>query len=485
MRIVSLKVIASDLHGSTLASFWANTAFLLANVVSLPLYMALANILGRTLPLKLSFVFFVAGSILFATARNMLVLIMGRLLQGLDAGGLDVLPEMIVADITPLKTRPLYVGLLGLPMAMGSALGPILSALLAESNNWRWIGWINLPLSVIAFGLVLTLQKRKIRNAVILLRLKSADWLGMLLLTVGLTLFVLPLSWADSLFPWESWETILPLAVGIALLISLGFYEMQPLTPIFPHRLFQPLTAKTSLAAVLMHGIVVYCLMIYVPLYFQSVRLETPTQTAVSMLPLTLSVVSFGCIAGVAVERLGRYAWIIRLGAVLMSCGVWLLSLLDRSTSLAVQSIYELIAGVGLGTLYTILTIPMQASVLYIEDTGIAAGMVAFARLLGGSTGLAISSTVFSSTFKVSLDLPSDSGVPAELRNGSGAVSFIPALRDSNLPAHALDQIIISYRKSFQTVWWTMTGFSAVALLASWWIKDFPLDETVRQTQNS
>lgn len=163
-----------------------------------------------------------------------------------------------------------------------------------------------------------------------------------------------------------------------------------------------------------------------------------------------------------------------------MSCGVGLLSLLDRSTSLAVQTVIELVAGIGLGTLYTILTIPMQASVLFTEDTGIAVGMVAFARLLGGSTGLAIASTAFSSTFKISPGLISGTSDAIALENSNSAISFIPVLRHTKVASDTLDQIIFSYRSAFQTVWWTMAGFSAISLLASMSIKDFPLDEAVR-----
>ena len=69
----------------------------------------------------------------------MTVLIVGRVLQGLGAGGLDVLNEIILADITTLKERPLYLGLFAIPMLGGTVLGPIMGGLFAEYVTWRWM----------------------------------------------------------------------------------------------------------------------------------------------------------------------------------------------------------------------------------------------------------------------------------------------------------------------------------------------------------
>ncbi|EME79088.1 uncharacterized protein MYCFIDRAFT_34940 [Pseudocercospora fijiensis CIRAD86] len=473
----SLAVIANVLHGTTLSSFWASTAFLLANVVSLPLYLALTNIVGRVYPLHAALLLFLLGSIIFALASNMTVLVIGRIFQGLGAGGMDVIPEIIVSDITELKKRPLYLGLLGLPMAAGSVLGPIIGAALADGSrrNWRWIGWINLPLCTTAFGLMLLTETGKIDFALMVFRARVFDWIGMLLCTTGLTLFVLPISWAGALAPWKSWRTIVPLGIGFGLLILLVVVERRRDEPMFPRRLMKPTTAKASLIAVFLHGAIVYVLLLYLPLFFQAVHLQQPMQTVVSMLPLNLAVIICGFVSGVIVERFGQYVWTIRIGASLLACGVGLLSLLKRSTLLVEQTMYELIAGIGLGSLYTILTIPMQASVLDPEDMGLAAGMIAFARLLGGAFGLAISSTAFSSTFHLSPGLLET----GRLVDANDAISFIPMLRSTNLTQEVLGEAIASYRTAFSTVWYEMTGCSVVAFLAVLCIKALPLQPSI------
>lgn len=99
-------------------------SFMLAVVVTQPLYTTMSDVLGRNVPLYASFVLFIVGSVIFALAQSMAVLILGRIFQGLGAGGLDVLGEMIVADTTSLQERPLYLGILALPMSAGSIAGP-------------------------------------------------------------------------------------------------------------------------------------------------------------------------------------------------------------------------------------------------------------------------------------------------------------------------------------------------------------------------
>jgi MFS family permease len=86
----------------------------------MPITTSLSDVLGRKIPLYASFIVFLAGSVVFAVANSMNLLIIGRVLQGLGGGGLDVLGEVILADITTLKERPLYLGLFSIPMAGGA-----------------------------------------------------------------------------------------------------------------------------------------------------------------------------------------------------------------------------------------------------------------------------------------------------------------------------------------------------------------------------
>lgn len=405
------------------------------------------------------------------------VLIMGRILQGLGGGGLDVLSEIILADITSLKERPLFLGLYALPMAGGGVCGPIIGAAFSEFVDWRWIGWINLPIIVV--GVVLTfffLHLRPIDSA-FRSKLRRLDWIGMLLFTIGGTTFALPLSWAGSVYPWSSWRTILPLMIGAIVLTIFGVYESKPAAPILPYRIFRNTTAVVTLIGAAAHGAVLYSILLYLPLFFQAVILETPFRSAVSVLPASACIIGFSILGVLAVEIVRRYRWGVIANGLLMTSGVGLWALWRESSSRALLYGLQVIAAVGIGTLFTILTIPMTASVQNVDDMGVAAGILVSFRLFGALIGLAICSTTFNNVFEQHIaaigTLPPS---VAKLKDVREAVSFIPALRLINLQPRILEQIIEAYRVSIMAVFLTLAGIGAVGFFASLFTRELTIE---------
>ena len=128
-------------------SFWASISYLLAVAVTQPIYATLSDVLGRKPCLYAAYAFFFAFSIVFALAKSMGGVIAGRILQGFGGGGLDVLSEIIVTDMTTLRECSLYLGLMAIPPALGSVLGPTIAGIVSSLVFWRWLGWINLPMS--------------------------------------------------------------------------------------------------------------------------------------------------------------------------------------------------------------------------------------------------------------------------------------------------------------------------------------------------
>lgn len=100
--------------------------------------------------------------------------------------GMEALCEIILTDITTLKERPFYIGLLGLMWARGSILAPIVGGLFVQYVSWRWIAWINLPLMGVALVLLPLFLNMKMDRSSVWSKLKRVDWLGITLLMVGL-----------------------------------------------------------------------------------------------------------------------------------------------------------------------------------------------------------------------------------------------------------------------------------------------------------
>lgn len=447
-------------------------------VVTQPLYTSTSDVLGRSIPLYISFVLFIGGSIVFALAPNMAIVILGRVLQGLGAGGLDILGEIIVADMTNLKERPLYLGLLAIPMSGGSILGPFVGALLSEYLSWRWIGWINVPIGALGLLLVIFFLRLRPIEASYGSKLRRLDWAGMVIFTLGCTAFTLPLSWAGSMYPWASWQTLVTLIIGLILLVAFGFYESRPQEPVMAYRLFGSVTAMVTLAGTFIHGMIVYCLLQYLPIFFQAVTLESPLQSVVSLLPLSLSVIGFSCLSAIAVDYTRNYTWNIWLGWVLVSVGVGLMTLLGQHSPSSIRIGSQIIAGIGIGILNCILVIPMQASVLNVDDTGLAVGLQVSFRLFGASIGIAVGSSIFNSVYESDIAklLPLPESLVA-LSSANQAIESIPALPTVDIQPEILDAILNVYKESIRAICYTLVALSGLATILSLLTKNISMEK--------
>ncbi|KAB8260358.1 hypothetical protein BDV32DRAFT_149586 [Aspergillus pseudonomiae] len=170
------------------------------------------------------------------------------------------------------------------------------------------------------------------------------DWIGMLLFLTGSTLFALPLSWAGNMYPWGSWRTILPLVIGAMTLLIFTLYEARPAEPVFPYRIFRSQTAQMTLIGSFIHGMLLYTLLTYLPLFFQTA--SQPGQSTTS---------------DTTAGKSGQSGSSSRVG-------VRLFALWDSTSPLGMTASAQVIAGIGIGTIFTVPPIPMQASAPTAED---------------------------------------------------------------------------------------------------------------------
>ena len=142
-----------------------------------PVWASISDAFGRKPPLYACIGLFFVGSIVFAVAQNMKTIIVGRVLQGFGGGGIDVLVQVILTDMTTLEERATYLGLMGIPNAVGNILGPSVGALFSTYATWRWIGWMNLP--ILGFGAPLVFFFLKLRNIKVdASNIERLDWIG-------------------------------------------------------------------------------------------------------------------------------------------------------------------------------------------------------------------------------------------------------------------------------------------------------------------
>jgi MFS family permease len=425
-------------------------------------------VVGRKYALYASIILFGIGCIIFATATDMNIIVAGRLIKGLGAGGLDVLQTIILCDITTLKERPRWLGVMSMANAVGAVTGPFIGGVFAEQVGWPWLGWINLITvgitGVLAFFFLhLTPIEGNIKD-----KMRKLDWSGFALFTVIGTAVALPLSWANTLYAWGSWQTLVPLVIGLLLLVPFGFVEKRAAVPMIPYQIFDNVSIITGTVSGFIYGSLMNPTLLYLPLFFQAVYLETPIEAAKSILPLCCLLVAMSIIMSMVIDWSRKYRIALWAGWSLTTIFLGLNYTIGADTSRAHAYAFQAILGAGLGTALMTTMITVLASVRRVDDVGLAAGMLVTARFVGSLLGLAICSTIFSSLFQKGLSLLKD--LPeqlAVLEDASQAVSFIPRLREINVSEDIMHVVTGAYEDAFQTIWVVLAAFSGLAALLS------------------
>lgn len=459
---------------TSLEAFWAGISFLLSSVIFQPVHTAMSDIFGRKAILYLCIGFFCTGAIVVGAAKNAGMLIAGRTIQGVGGGGIEALSEVILTDITTLKQRPFYIGILGLCWAAGSILGPIIGGVFAEHSAWRWIAWVNLPLMTVGLFLIAVFLKLAVDESSIKSKLKRVDYIGIALLMGGMTSFVLALCWGGQLYPWKSWKTLFPLILGLVLLGILGQYEKYPKEPIFNYRLFTTWTSSMAFFGSFIQGILIWVLVYYLVLYFQGAKQHQPFQSAIDALPLmfTLTPSAVLCAVFIAIKR--RYLCTLWAGWLLCTVGFGTMILLDTNSSKAVYCGVQIAPGLGSGILLSALAIPLQAS-MSVDDAGTAMGMQVFFRAVGALVGVALGSSIFANDFTAAakrIELPPNVTLP----DAQDAVKFLTTISRLDISVETKSKLLHLYAGPVRLIWIVATGLSGIGLLSTFFMRELTLE---------
>jgi MFS family permease len=200
----ALPTIVGELGGVNHLS-WIVTAYLLTSTVSAPLYGKLSDLYGRKAVLQVAILIFLFGSAVCGMSQSMIELIAFRALQGLGGGGLLVTTMVVIGDLVPPRERGRYQGFFGAVFGVSTVIGPLIGGFIVEHLTWRWIFYVNLPVGLVALGVIaFAFQLPTVH------RERTIDYLGAALLTGALTSIVLFTSLGGTTLSWSS-PTILVL----------------------------------------------------------------------------------------------------------------------------------------------------------------------------------------------------------------------------------------------------------------------------------
>ncbi|KAF2807780.1 putative MFS transporter [Mytilinidion resinicola] len=433
----AIPTISSELNSAS-GYTWIGGAYLLANAAGSPIWSKLSDIWGRKPILLTAVTIFFGSSILCAQAPSMGLLIVGRSFQGTAGGGLIQLVNITISDLFSMRSRSLYLGLLEFVWALAGGIGPIIGGVLAEYVSWRWIFWINLPVSGITFFLILIFLDVHNPKTKILDGIKAIDWWGSMSI-LGLTLMLLlGLDFGGVLFAWNSATVICLIVFGSLMSILFVFSEKRLARyPLMPLDLFRNRSNVASLVLCFLHGIVFVAGEYYMPLYFQSVHGASPSRSGLLVLPITFGAALMGITAGFAIHRSGRYLEIVWVGTVLLTIGTGLYIHFDARSSIAEIIIVETIAGFGGGLLFEPPLIALQAFVPQ-KDVATATATFGFIRNLATSLSIVIGGVIFQNCMETRAPFLKAAGVQDTLvqkfSGGEAAANIllIGTIKDAN-----------------------------------------------------
>lgn len=232
----------------------------------------------------------------------------------------------------PLSERGKYEGLLGSVWALASAIGPPFGGALSTKGHWRWLFYLNIPLSIISFALVSLCLVNRAPQESMRSKLAKMDWAGNVTIIASLVCLTLALTWGGSRYPWISGQVLGPLITGALLLIAFFVYEMRfAKWPTIPANLVSSGTAKSAYLSTFLHGLVSMSVIYVLPSYFQACLRATPLRSGVMILPLALTTAPFAILGAVIIEETQRYIAINYVGWLSTVMGVALLTLLKVS----------------------------------------------------------------------------------------------------------------------------------------------------------
>ncbi|MFC5500915.1 MFS transporter [Lysinimonas soli] len=386
---IDATILATAVHplvqdlGGFAAFPWLFSIYLLAQAVSVPIYSKLADTIGRKPIILIGIGLFLLGSVLSGFAWSMPVLIAFRALQGIGAGAVQPMSITIIGDIYTVAERARVQGYVASMWAISSVVGPTLGGLFSQFASWRWIFFVNVPLCVLAFVLLLRGFHEKVEKTQ-----RRIDVPGAALLAASTALIILGILEGGVAWPWDSPISIAVFVVGAALLVAFLLVERRAREPVLPLWVFRRrLLLTTSLSAFAV-GAALVGLTSYIPTYLQVSLGVTPLVAGLALAALTIGWPISATFAGRIYLRIGFRLTAI-LGAAIVVVGAVLLAAVGLTPSIVLVAVFCFVIGAGFGWANVSTLIAAQASVEW-NERGVVTGANMFARSIGSAVGAAV-----------------------------------------------------------------------------------------------
>jgi EmrB/QacA subfamily drug resistance transporter len=395
--------IQQALHTSVNSASWVLTAYLLSASIATPLIGRLGDMYGKERLLVIILVVLCGATVLSAVATSLSVLLVGRILQG-AAGGIFPLAFGIIRDEFPRERVAGAIGLMSALAGVGGGLGVVLAGPIVDHLSYHWLFWLPLvPTVATTIAIHVFVPESPIRVP------GRLNWTGAVLMSVGLGAVLLAVSQTPT-WHWLSGRTLALFAIGAAFLVAWVHNETRSDSPLVDMRMMRIRGVWTTNAVAALIGFGMYSSFILLPDY-----VETPKSTGYGfgasvtgaglfLVPSTLAMLLAGAQTGRLERRFGSKPPL--LAGALLTGSAYVLLAFERSQSWEIY-VAALLLGTGIGLAFASMVNLIIENVGPAE-TGIATGMNAVTRTVGGAFGGAVVASILAST--VEAGFPTDHG---------------------------------------------------------------------------
>ncbi|KAF9346478.1 hypothetical protein BGX26_002008 [Mortierella sp. AD094] len=475
--IVSTSIPAITIEYNSLADIsWLGTAYLMTATSFQPLYGKFSDIFGRKATMLFANTVFLAGSCIAGWANSMNMLIVGRGVAGVGAGGLMAMVFIILSDMLDMRERGKYLGFIGAIFSFSSVIGPLLGGAFADHVTWRWSFWINIPFVIISIIFITVNLNLPTPKGTLSDKLRRIDYLGAVLLMISVILILLPLSWGGSTYAWNSGIVIGLLCAGFAVAGIFVVVEWKfAKEPILPIHLFKIRNLWSTYGSLFFSGMSFFGILFYLPIYFQVVKNESATKGGLETVPFVFGIVITSISSGLWVVKKGTFAFFPMIGNICFTAGAALCILFKADTQRVVTIFVLLVCGMGMGFTMQASTLAVQVAVKP-KYMATVTTSVQFVRSLGQVFGVAIVGTVFNNKLVDTLkaNFPND---PTILKV-TGDWKYILTYSPENIRL-----IYDSYVTGLHYVFYCGIAFCVLAFISSTFIQHKELKTNANQAK--
>lgn len=460
----AMPTIVAKLGGLELYS-WVFSIYMLTSALTTPLFGKLSDLYSRRRLMLIGIGIFVVGSTLCGAAQSMEALVLFRAIQGLGGGAIYALSFIVVGVLYSAHERAKMQGLISGIWGIASILGPLAGGIIVENWSWRWVFFVNLPITAIAVVLIVT----GLQDAKVMQRAHKLDIAGTLALLSALLLLFYALSRGAHAGQGVDAQLVVIIVLGMIFIAVFYFVEQRAPEPIMPLDLFHPRLFKASAAVATLAAMGVFGAVSYLPLYLQGVRGLTASRAGMVLLFVSLAWTTGSLIAGQALNRIG-YRSVAITGMALLAAGYSFFVFINSELSVIWVAASGVLIGTGMGLANLTTLVAVQNAVPQ-QRIGVATSTVMLFRTFGGAFAVSLMGTVLLNRMQSGLSQLSTIGLApglhAKLADPQNVL--LPATR-AEIPAELLPKMVEILGDALWCAFLTGLLLMLAGLVISFWI---------------